>query len=68
MAFGRERTYAASCPSCNSSVEVTNPRPGHKPIVVTHVAARVREGGHETEIAYCDECDHSFPVYFQYSR
>jgi len=68
MAFGRERSYTASCPSCNSSVEVTNPRPGQKPTLVTHVATHGREGRHETEIAYCDECDHSFPVYFQYSR
>ena len=68
MAFGQERTYTASCPSCNSPVEVSNPRPGHKPTVVTHVAMRVRESRHEIETAYCNECDHSFPVYFQYGR
>jgi hypothetical protein len=68
MAFGQERTYPASCPSCNNSVEVSNPRPGRKPTIVTHVAIRAREGRHEIETAYCDECDHSFPVYFQYSR
>ena len=68
MALGRERMYTASCPTCNNTVEVTNPRPGRKPTVITHVAMSLREGQHEIEIAYCDECDHSFPVYFQYNR
>jgi len=68
MVFGHERTYKASCPACNNPVDVTNPRPGRKPLVVTHVASSTREGRQETETAYCDECERSFPVYFHYGR
>jgi hypothetical protein len=68
MVLNQERTYAASCPTCNGPVEVSNPRPGQKPLLATHVAPGARAADYETETAYCDECDRSFPVYFLYSR
>ena len=62
----QEPTYRASCPECNSAVDVINPRSGHKPVIVSHVRPKALESSHEVQTAFCDECDHRFPVYFQY--
>jgi hypothetical protein len=66
MRTDQDHAYTASCPACNNPVEVTNPLPGHRPLVVTHVGPIAGKGRQEIETAYCDECDLSFTVYFQY--